>query len=205
MIRPKLCASPLLFLVALCASGCSKKDAGSSGATSDTTSATAAAAAETPEPPKPPPPADAAKSCTVTFTGKLIDAGGGQQGLEYKIKNTGSHEWHFCQIYTFAYDKSGAQLGRGSNSDNRTLKPGEEQTSGFGIPLRDDKGTVIAPPPGAVYEVLMTHVIFSDRSEWQDKSFSYSEHKTATGPTVALGPAAAASAATAKAPAPKKK
>ncbi len=61
-------------------------------------------------PPTLAPPPDAARSCTPTLTGKLVPSPAGEPGLEYEVKNTGTHAWHSCQIFVFGYDPSGTRV-----------------------------------------------------------------------------------------------
>lgn len=173
--------------LALCVlAGCPKKDSagGDAGVATTTSSATATATA------KPPPPADGATSCTVTLTGKKADSGK-DPGLEFKMKNTGSRALRFCQINLFGYDKSGAAQGHGALSENHELKPGEEFTSTFGLTASDDKNNSIINTPGLTFNVAVSHVIFTDDSEWEDAKFDYTKGPGPGGAT----PAASASAA----------
>ncbi len=181
---------------------CSKKDDASDAGAMASASASATMAAPTAEAPKPAPPADAAKSCTVT-PGKL-SAMGDNQELEITMKNTGTRPWHYCNVYGFAYDKSGALLGRGGLSVNLSVAPGAEMGGGH-ITLKDEKDKPLSAAvlQTAVFELVATTVYFDDKSEWSDRSISLYDHKKATGPTAPAAGGKPATTAPAK-PAGKK-
>jgi hypothetical protein len=185
-----------LAAVAICLPllGCSKKGgAGAGDAGGTTSSATDTASA------KPAPPPDGATSCTVTLTGKVVGTGK-DAALEFKMKNTGSRALRFCQINAFAYDKTGAVAGHGALSENHELKPGEEFTSSFGVSVNDDKNNSVANTPGLTFVAAVSHVIFSDNSEWEDTKFDYTKGPGPGGATAAASASASASAAPSAAP-----
>jgi hypothetical protein len=183
------------FAVCLPLLGCPKK---SGSATADaggtTSSATDTATA------KPPAPPDGATSCTVTLTGKVIGTGK-DAALEFKMKNTGSRALRFCQINAFGYDKTGAVAGHGALSENHELKPGEDFTSSFGVSVSDDKSNNVANTPGLTFVVAVSHVIFSDNSEWEDSKFDYTKGRGPNAATAAASASASGSAAPTAAPA----
>ncbi len=164
---------------------CSKSDDASDAAASASASA-APVPTMTAEAPKPAAPADAAKSCTVT-PGKISEQGGNQE-VEIMVKNTGTHAWHYCQVYAFAYDKSGTLLGKGGLAVNIPVAPGAE-TGGGHITIKDlhDKPLAPAVLATSLYELIATRVGFDDKSEWADEAFSFFTHTKATTPPVAVG------------------
>jgi hypothetical protein len=182
-----------LAAVAVCLPllGCPKKslDLGDAGITSSGTDTV-----------KPPPPPDGATSCNVTLTGKVIGTGK-DAALEFKMKNAGTRALHFCQINAFAYDSTGAVAGKGALSENHELKPGEDFTSSFGVSVSDDKSNNVANTPGLSFAVAVSHVIFTDNSEWEDKAFNYTKGPGPGGATPAAGASASASASASAAPA----
>ena len=146
--------------------GCPKKNGNASdAAVSDAATAPSASTAATKV--KPPPPHDAATSCKVELTGKHASFMS-KDGLEYKMTNAGTRELRFCQITTYAYDKSGKQIGRDGMSENHTLKPGESYVSSSGLTINDASGKSLVKTPGVTFEVAVGNVIFSDDSEWED-------------------------------------
>ncbi len=196
MIRPIV----LLSMSALALGPCSKNDASMEGGAS----AASASGASTPtaDAPKPPAPADAAKSCTATPL-KLVDSGG-EEVLQYTLKNTGTHPWHYCNVYGWAYDKSGAVIGRGGISENVSLAPGAQQTSSIRIKDAKDKVLDAATGGAALYELQASTVYFDDKSEWEDKTADLYGRKKPAGTPVALAPGAAKAPATPAKPAGKK-
>jgi hypothetical protein len=164
--------------------------AGSSSASTDTTA----------DAPKPPAPADAAKSCTATPV-KIVESGA-EHVLQYTLKNTGTHPWHYCNVYGWAYDKSGNVLGLGGISENISLAPGASQTSTIRIKDMKDKTLDAAVLNSAVYELQASTVYFDDKSEWQDKTADLYGRKKPAGTPVALGGGGAAKPTT---PAPSAK
>jgi len=175
---------------------CSKSSGGSAGAAGSASApATVSAAAA-----KPAPPSDGATTCVVTLTGNKITSGK-DPALEYKLKNAGSRALRFCQIYTYAYDKSGNVAGRGSLSENHDLKPGEEYTSSFGLSVSDDKGTSVVNGAGLTFVSYVEHVIFQDNSEWEDTKFDTTKGPGPNGAAAASGAPSASAAPTTTAPA----
>jgi hypothetical protein len=168
------------------------KSSGSSGGTAASASAPAVSAAAA----KPAPPPDGATTCVVTLTGNKITSGK-DPALEYKLKNAGSRPLRFCQIYTYAYDKTGNVAGRGSLSENHDLKPGEEYTSSFGLSVSDDKGTSVVNGAGLTFVSYVEHVIFQDNSEWEDTKFDTTKGPGPAGAAAASGAPSASAAPTA--------
>ena len=195
--------SVLLLSVSMVALGpCSKGgDAAMEGGASTGTASGSTPAADAP---KPPAPADAAKSCTATPL-KIVDSGG-EEVLQYTLKNTGTHPWHYCNVYGWAFDKSGAVIGRGGISENVSLAPGAQQTSSIRIKDAKDKVLDAATGASALYELQASTVYFDDKSEWEDKTADLYGRKKPAGTPVALsggGAKAATPAASAKPPAHK--
>jgi hypothetical protein len=168
--------------------GCSKSSGSSGGAAASSASAAATVSAAAA---KPPPPADGATTCVVTLTGNKITSGK-DPALEYKMKNAGTRALRFCQIYSYAYDKSGAVVGHGSMSENHDLKPGEDYTSSFGLSVSDDKGASVVNTAGLTFVSYVEHVIFQDNSEWEDTKFDTTK---GPGPQAAAAPSASVAAA----------
>src|SRR5258708_3305185 len=180
-MRKAILAVCALGIGVLSLAACSKSSGGSGGGAASSASAPASVTAAAA---KPPPPADGATTCVVTLTGNKITSGK-DPALEYKLKNAGTRALRFCQIYTYAYDKSGAVVGRGSLSENHDLKPGEDYTSSFGLSVSDDKSASVVNTAGLTFVSYVEHLIFQANSEWEDTKFD-----TTKGP----GPQAAAAA-----------
>ncbi len=154
------------------------------GAVGAGSAASSANSTPTADAPKPPAPADAAKSCSATPI-KIVESGG-EQVLQYTLKNTGTHPWHYCNVFGWAYDKNHNLLGFGGISENISLAPGASQTSSIRIKDTKDKVLDAATGSSALYEMQASTVYFDDKSEWQDKSDFYNRKKP-VGTPVALG------------------
>ena len=181
-MTPFMVRSAILLSLSMMALGpCSKSgDASMDGAVAATSGGATPAA----DAPKPPPPADAAHSCTATPL-KLADSGG-EQVLQYTLKNTGTHPWHYCNVYGWAYDKSGAVIGRGGISENVPLAPGASQTSSIRIKDAHDKVLDAATLNSATYELQASTVYFDDKAEWEDKTADLYGRKKPAGTPVSL-------------------
>jgi hypothetical protein len=144
---------------------CSSRGSGAGSASAPGSATPSAAATASPDGGKPPPPADAKTSCTVKFTGVVPPKG----GPEYAVTNTGTHDLRFCQIEAYAYDAKSKQVAHKGLSYNSVLKPGATVKDDY-FPLED-----AAKTPGLAFEAVVTSVIFTDGSTWDDYSLGPAE------------------------------